>query len=225
MIKQAVPYNHLRLVAALAMAIALAQAPTPALASAVVTDVNGSATPGNFVFGPSNIGWLWTAPTSFTWDGLGSTFHSCCEFNVLSPSQAVLTIATNVPALGGTTLYSGAVDSAGHSSFAGISVTAGTSYFIGYSNLTGNGIYAVGVNITNWVPAQPAGTVNLSGWYTGTGFQNFFPQSVVGGVQQQPFSAPILRFEGVTAAVPEPTGAALLLAGVASILLVARRRR
>jgi hypothetical protein len=196
-----------------------------AAASAVVSNVNGSATPGAFVFGPANIGWLWTAPVSFTWDGLGSTFHTCCEFNVLSPSQAILTIATNVPALGGSTLYSGAVDGAGHASFAGLSVTAGTTYFIGYSNLTGNGNFAVGVNITNWVPAQPAGTVNLSGWYTGAGFQSFIPQSVVGGVQQQPFSAPILRFEGVTAAVPEPTGAALLLAGLTMILSLARRRR
>ncbi len=211
-------------IAAATFAVLLTLGSSGAIASAVVTDVNGSATPGDFVFGPSTIGWAWTAPQSFTWDGLGSTFHSCCEYNVLSPSQATLLIATDTPTNGGTTLYSGTLDSAGHASFSGISVTAGTTYFIGLGNLTGSGNYAVGVNIANWVPSQPAGTVNLSGWYTGASFQTFIPQSVVAGVQQQPFSAPILRFEGTVAAVPEPGSSALLLAGLAVVTGAMRRR-
>ena len=205
-----------------AFAAALCLGTTLVQASGTVVQINDGATPGDFVFGVSSIGWMWTAPTSFTWDGLGSTFKTCCQFNVLAPSQATLLIATDTPANGGTTLFSGAVDGAGHASFAGIAVTAGTSYFIGYGNLTGNAPYAVGVNIVNWVPDQPQGTVNLGGWYTGNGFATFVPASVVGGVQQQPFSAPILRFEGVPVAVPEPAAGLLMAAGVA--LLLAQRR-
>jgi hypothetical protein len=194
------------------------------IASSVITQVNGAATPGDFVFGPSTIGWSWTAPQSFIWDGLGSTFHSCCEYNVLSPSQVTLLIATDTPSNGGSTLASTSLDGSGHASFAGIAVTAGTTYFIGMSNLTGSANYAVGVNIANWVPSQALGTVNLSGWYTGANFQTFIPQSIVGGVQQQPFSAPILRFEGTVAAVPEPGTWALWLAGLAVLGGSARQR-
>lgn len=208
-----------------ALAAVMTMASALATASPVLSDVNGAATPGDFVFGPSNIGWIWTAPVSFVWDGLGSSFHSCCQFNVLSPSQATLLIATNTPAGGGTTLRTAAVDAAGHASFDGLSVTGGASYFIGYGNLTGVANYAVGVNIANWVPAQAAGTVNLSGWYTGINFASFIPQSVVGGVQQQPFSAPILRFEGVTAVVPEPATSALWAMGLAVVGWGAKRRR
>ena len=210
-----IPHRHSRAVRVLCASAVLAAG--PALASSVITNVNGSGTPGDFVFGPSNIGWSWTAPLSFSWDGLGSTFKTCCEFNVLPPNQVVLTIATDTPANGGTTLYSGSLDGAGHASLAPINVTAGQSYFIGLSNLTGNSPYAVGINIVNWVPAQPTGTVNLSGWYTGANFATFFPESLVGGVEQQPFSAPILRFEGV-AAVPEPATWLLMALGLGATL-------
>ncbi len=190
---------------------------TLAAASPVITNVNGAATPGDFVFGPSTIGWQWTAPLSFAWDGLGSTFKTCCQFNILPPSQVTLLIATDTPANGGTTLFSGQLDGSGRATFPAINVTAGTSYFIGMSNLTGSSPFAVGVNIVNWVPAQPAGTVNLSGWYTGPSFETFIPQSEVNGVQQQPFSAPILRFEGVANPVPEPAAWMFLLAGLAGV--------
>ena len=196
-----------------------------AMASGVVSDVNGAATPGDFVFGGPQFGWKWTAPMSFTWDGLGSSFHSCCQFNVLSPSQATLLIATDTPANGGAALFSGQLNNAGHASFAGINVTAGTSYFIGLSGLQGGGNFAVGVNIANWVPAQAPGTVNLSGFYHGNNFDTFVPQSVINGLQQNPFAAPILRFEGTLAVVPEPSASALLLAGLAMVGWGLRRAR
>ncbi len=163
---------------------------TLAGASGTVVQINDGATPGNCVFGVAAIGWMWTAPTSFVWDGLGSIFKTCCQFNVLSPSQATLLIATNTPANGGTTPYAGAVDGVANSIFAGIAVTAGNSYLIGYSNLTSNPPFAMGVNIVNCVPDQPLGTVNLSGWYTANNFASFIPASVVGGVQQQPLPSP-----------------------------------
>ena len=207
-------------------AAALALASALASADPVVADVNGAAAPGAFVFGLDNAGWKWTATDSFVLTGLGSIFYAGAT-NALSPSQATLLIASNTPAVGGTTLFSGLLDGAGHASFADIAITAGTSYFIGYSGLLGpaNSNTAVGLNIANFVPNQAPGTVNLNGWYHGAGFADFTPQFV--GSQLQVFSAPILRFEGhaaVTPAVPEPQTWALMLLGLAGFAVLARRR-
>ena len=199
-----------------------------AAADPVIADVNGSATPSDFIFGTDNAGWKWAATESFTLTGLGSTFHSCCEFNVLSPSQATLLIATDSPAMGGTTLFSGRLDSAGHASFADIAISAGTTYFIGYSGLTGppHSNTGVGLNIANFIPKQAQGTVNLDGWYHGLSFADFSPQ-IDNGVLNV-FSAPILRFEGHVLApppVPEPQTYALMLAGLALMGTALRKRQ
>ena len=204
----------------------LALAAPLASADPVIADVNGTATPGSFVFGTDTAGWKWKATQSFVLTGLGSTFYSGAS-NVLSPSQATLLIATDWPAsVGSTTLFSGLLDASGHASFADIGIAAGTTYFIGYSGLLGAAGTAVGVNIANWVPSQAAGTQNLDGWYHGTDFADYTPQMEGGALQD--FSAPILRFEGhvvTTPPVPEPQTYALLLAGLAVVGAASRRRR
>jgi hypothetical protein len=69
---------------------------------------------------------------------------------------------------------------------------------------------------------QPAGTVNLDGWYSGTpagnNFQTFTPQMV--GGQLQVFSPPILNFSGTPFApggVPGPATWAMMLFGFAGL--------
>ena len=200
---------------------------TGASADPVFADVNGSAAPGALIFGTDTAGWKWTATTSFLLTGLGSTFFGGAS-NVLSPSHATLLIATDSPASGGTPLFSGLLDSAGHASFADIAIAAGTSYFVGYSGLLGpaQSNTAVGLNIVNFIPSQAPATINLAGWYHGTNFADFTPQIVQG--QLQVFSAPILRFEGhvvTVPAVPEPQTYALMLAGLALVGAARRKHR
>jgi PEP-CTERM motif len=214
-----------------ACAAALALASSWAAADPIIDNVNGSATPQDFIFGTNSAGWLWTATESFDLTGLDSSFYGGAS-NALSPSQATLLIATAAPIDGGTTLFSGAVDGSGHSSFAGIAVTAGTTYFIGYSGLLGpaNGNTAVGLDIATFYPTQTPGTEFLNGWYGGTDFETFMPQPV--GEQPLAFSAPILDFEGhvvttpppIIGAVPEPQTYALMLAGFAAIGIAVRKR-
>lgn len=209
---------HPALAASSLLAVALVVSTPLASADPVITDVNGAATPAGFIFGIDTAGWKWTAPQSFLLDGLGSTFFGGAN-NVLPPSHATLLIATDTPANGGMTLFTGSLDGAGHASFADIAITAGTTYFIGYSALLGpvGSNTAVGLNIVNFVPQQPPGTVNLNGWYTGANFQTFTPQIVNG--QLQVFSAPILRFEGHLApAVPEPGTYALMALGLLAVV-------
>ena len=171
----------------------------PASASSVVDGVNGDGAPPFLSFANSNAGWVYTPATALLVDGLYSTFR-----NVGSPTQQGPVLSRTVSLSIYDTNSKGVLlartsftaDGAGGNlggSFAPVLLAAGRKYFIAYEN-----IYNIGLNITNWIPAQSAGTVNLEGWYTGDNFANYYARTIDGVLQV--FSAPILRFQGVRAA-------------------------
>jgi hypothetical protein len=170
------------------------------LASPVIDNINGSASPPFLAFANNTAGWVYTPKFSYTLDGIFSTFD-----NVGSPTQqgpvATRTVTLSVfdksptGALLAQTSFT--ADGSGGNlggNFPPILLLAGHDYFIGYDN-----IYNIGLNIPNWIPNQAPGTVNLNGWYYGTNWATYVPQTVNG--QLQVFSAPILRFNGVSVTV------------------------
>lgn len=166
-----------------------------ATASGVVESVNGDGAPPFLAFANANIGWLYTPTSSFALDGLFSTFRNVgtpTQQGPVVPRTVNLTVRENGP--GGALLAqtSFVADSVGGNlggRFAPVLLVAGRKYFIAYDN-----VFNIGLNIPNWMPAQNPGTVNLEGWYTGTGYATHYPKFIDGVLQV--FSAPILRFEG-----------------------------
>lgn len=178
-----------------AIAVTLAYASGSAFASPIIDNINGSGSPPFLAYAPNNAGWVYTPTFSYNLDGIYSTFD-----NVGSPTQqgpvATRTVTLSVydkkpsGALLARTTFT--ADGAGGNlggTFPPVLLLAGHDYFIAYDN-----IYNIGLNITNWMPNQAAGTVNLEGWYTGTNWETYYPKFINGVLQV--FSAPILRFEG-----------------------------
>lgn len=166
-----------------------------ALAAPNVDNVNGSATTPFLVFAPNNVGWVYVPTSSYALDGLFTTFS-----NIGSSSQQGPILPRTVTASVYDTNVSGALlaritfsaDGAGGNlggSFAPVLLLAGHKYFITYENVNN-----IGLNITNWIPSQAPGTVNLEGWYTGPGFGTYYAKTIENVLQV--FSAPILRFNG-----------------------------
>lgn len=166
-----------------------------AMASPVVDSVNGDGAPPFLSFAPNNVGWVYVPANSLRIDGIYSTFR-----NVGSPTQQGPVVPRTVTLSVRETDAKGALlaqtsffaDGSGGNlggNFAPVLLVAGRKYFIAYDN-----VYNIGLNIPNWIPSQPVGTVNLEGWYTGTNFTTYYPK-IIDGVLQV-FSAPILRFEG-----------------------------
>jgi len=176
-------------------ALALLLCGQTAWASPVVDSVNGDGTPPFLAFTPNNIGWVYVPSLSYTLDGVFSNFR-----NVGSPTQAGPVLPRTVTLSIYDTNASGALlarttfgaDGSGGQlggRFTPVLLLAGHKYFVAYDN-----VYNLGLNLTNWIPNQAPGTVNLEGWYTGQNFGTYYPKLIDGVLQV--FSAPILNFEG-----------------------------
>lgn len=166
--------------------------------SPVVDNVNGSGTPPYLGYIPNNAGWVYQPAFSYVLDGIWSTFRNVDGVTVqgpVAPRTVTLSVyegSASGPLLARTSFAADGFGGNYGGSFTPVLLLAGRKYFIAYDN-----IYNLGLNITNWMPNQAPGTVNLDGWYFGPGFSTYIPR-VVDGVLQV-FSAPILRFTGARA--------------------------
>ncbi len=197
-----------------------------AASAGIIDSINGSFLPPFVTFDPSvsNLGWNYTPSFSYNLTGISTFFEPIGD---PAPVTRTVTVVLENTA-GGAPIATGDV-SVGASggdvgvTFSAVTLTAGQTYFVGFENVAG-----LGLNIVDWFQGvngppnqQPAGTVNLDGWYKGSppgnNFQTFIPQIVDGELQV--FSAPILNFSGtpITGGVPEPSTWAMMLAGFAGL--------
>jgi hypothetical protein len=222
--------------------VVLAALPIVALADSIQDNINGNATPPYVVYGgPNNIGWYYTANSSYELDGIFTDFEAVP--NGTGSRTITEQIWTEQPADGGVLL--GSATFVGNSAsggrlgadFAPVTITAGTSYFVDFENTIG-----MGVDLGQWtsvdgVDEPSAGaTVNLDGWYGEWAPNNndTFPNSsffgptsgaiyTTTGTGNVSFAEPILQFEGnplSASGVPEPSTLLLFLAAGGTALLL-----
>ncbi len=213
---------------------------TPAAkASLLMDDVNGSATPGFFIFfdangTDANIGWMYNASTAYNLNRVETTFRAVPNFSAFTRTVTMSIWDAN-PSFGGTLLRSGSFNVGNGGgiqgiSFADLALSAGQNYFIGLQNIRGLGINIVEPIGGNFGNGQPVGTEFLDGWYSGVGssFSNFVPRETGNpAVPNNPFAAPILRFYGTSVgpAVPEPSSATMFIACLGICAFVRRKRK
>lgn len=183
----------------------------PAVAN-VVDSVNASATPGvgpNYAFLVADVGWLYTAPLSYTLVGV--------DFHFTASDTGTVTeeiFDTTTPTLGGTLLRSATFSPAGDGfaggTFAPLSIVAGHTYFVG----------TLGVLGFDGMTAAEAGAIQLPEYFD-LGSGNF--ESPCAGCPSS--TKAMLEFIGPsTPAVPEPSSLFLLGAGFAGFVGVIRRK-
>jgi len=209
--------------------------------AATIDSINSSATPPFVQYdanGTPNIGWNYTASTTYNLDGIFTNFRSVP--NGTGNRNVTVQIWTTTPNTGGTLLGQGTfnADSASGgflgASFASISITAGTSYFVDFLNIGG-----MGVNVGSWAddgsgPAPSDGAVtNLGGWYASPDGATWSlvsgPAYYSTGSGNVSFAEPILFFDG---SIPTPPGETpipgalpLFASGIGALGLIGYRRR
>ena len=175
----------------------------PSLGAAEVDSINGALAPPFLVWGTDKAGWIFTPSRSYLLDGVQSTFRNVGAASQTGPVlRRDVTVQVRRHNASGEMLAQGVFSadaSAGAlgASFVPVLLLAGQPYFISYQGLNNLGLNIVDWNIGAASPQQPAGTVNLDGWYSGSQFETYVPQ-VLNGVLQV-FSAPILRLQGTPA--------------------------
>jgi len=173
---------------------------TSASAGGEVDNVNGNLSPPFLVWGTDQAGWVYTPRGNFLLDGIYSTFRNVGASSQNGPIlRRDVTLSVQEGDRNGALLARAqfsADASAGNlgANFTPVLLLAGKPYFISYANLLNLGLNIVDWNINAASPQQPAGTVNLDGWYTGSNFATFYPRFINGALQV--FSAPILRLQG-----------------------------
>ena len=146
--------------------------------AAVIDNINGSFLPPFLIFDDAvqNIGWNYTPSFSYNLTGI-STFFEPVD-NPPVTTRTVTVVLENTA--GGAPIATGDVSvgasgGAAGVTFSSVMLTAGQTYFVGFENVAG-----LGLNIVDWFQGvngppnqQPAGTVNLDGWFSGTPAGNF----------------------------------------------------
>lgn len=169
-------------------------------ASPVVESINGQLTPPFLVFDNAQAGWVFTPSRSFVLDGLSTTFANvgaASQLGPILPRTVTVSLFDGSPKgalLGRTSFTADAAAGVLGGSLAPVLLPAGRPVFIGFEGLRNLGLNIVDWQITSPQPVQPAGTVNLDGWYFGEQWASYVPQRVNGVLQV--FSAPILRLQG-----------------------------
>ena len=204
------------------MLITLAAAPLRA-APMVSFNVGMSADP-NFIWGPSDGGWFYTPPTSYTLAGIATSF---AVFGA-APRDVVVGLYDGLPSagghlLGGFSLTTNTVSGVWVSGdFATpIALAAGQTYFLDFADLGPLNIIA---------PAAGGGPVGFNP--AGTALSPFYFNQLTTTPGEDPnrdiFSEPLLQFLPATGSntegVPEPAALAMLTSAIVSLALVRRRR-
>jgi hypothetical protein len=172
----------------------------PRAHAAEVEAINGNLLPPFLVWGTDQAGWIFRPSRDLLVDGVFSTFRNVGAASQTGPVlRRDVTVQLRRGNAQGELLAQGvfsadATAGALGARFEPVLLLAGQAYFISYRGLNNLGLNIVDWNITAPAPQQPAGTVNLDGWYSGANFETYVPRVVNGTLQV--FSAPILRFEG-----------------------------
>jgi hypothetical protein len=191
-----------------------------AITYTVVDGTNVGATPDNVdTYNVLDVGWLYTPPTApylpaspgETYDitDLGTAFGTSSS----SPVTVDIYEESSLPSVVGTLIATGTltavadtVEFAALNGGAGVTLTSGDTYFVEFLNVSG-----LGENV-----AEDLGATSLGNWYYSNG------GTIQGGPNTGFHSAPILEF--ATAAVPEPSTWALMVASVIGLIFFRRFR-